>query len=311
MKSTRLISVVIPAYNAAKHLSRAIDSILLQKCTDSIEIIIVDDGSKDQTAEMCRAYGEKIRYYHQENQGVSIARNQGVAHARGEIVVFLDADDFLASDAVNHLTHPLWENSFLGGCSGIVYMQGSSNIDFFRPPQGMFSSGQIDLYSFIALQPIPTASGVAVRKSSFTEVGGFTSGMRFGEDMELWNKIYGKYDWYFVSEVVATYCRSDETSVTCQTPFYDHGLDYIWTEEEMRKRARPEHWESYREYKKVFLLAKARLSLHEGAHTFGLDAVGRIDAKRLNLNYLKWKATYLLPRPLWKILRSILIEKSK
>lgn len=95
-------SVVIPAYNSARFLGETLDSLLCQTLKE-IEIVVVDDGSTDNTCDVVRAYGEKcgvIRLISQENAGVSAARNHGLDAAAGDFVVFLDADDFYAPTAL-------------------------------------------------------------------------------------------------------------------------------------------------------------------------------------------------------------------
>jgi glycosyltransferase involved in cell wall biosynthesis len=90
-------SVIIPAYNAAGTLARALDSVLAQTWP-AFEIIVVDDGSTDATAAVAAGYGEKIRYLHQDNAGVSAARNHGASIASGNWLTFLDADDWYYPD---------------------------------------------------------------------------------------------------------------------------------------------------------------------------------------------------------------------
>ena len=86
------VSVVIPTYDSAAVLTDAIDSVLAQT-RPADEIIVVDDGSTDDTAQVCKAYGDRIRCIRQENQGASVARNTGIAAACGNWLAFLDADD--------------------------------------------------------------------------------------------------------------------------------------------------------------------------------------------------------------------------
>ncbi|MHC4386164.1 MAG: glycosyltransferase family 2 protein, partial [Planctomycetota bacterium] len=86
------ISVVIPAYNIEDYIERAIDSVLAQTRQPE-EIIVVDDGSTDATAQKIKAYGDQVRYIHQANKGLSGARNTGIRQAQNEWVAFLDGDD--------------------------------------------------------------------------------------------------------------------------------------------------------------------------------------------------------------------------
>ena len=87
-----LVSVVIPTYNRAAFVGKAVDSVLNQTFTN-YEVIVVDDGSTDDTREQLNKYGSRIRYIYQENRGVSVARNTGIAASRGEWLAFLDSDD--------------------------------------------------------------------------------------------------------------------------------------------------------------------------------------------------------------------------
>lgn len=88
------VSVVIPAYNYGLFIRQTIDSVLAQNYRDR-EIIVIDDGSTDDTPELVASYGTEIRYYRQENQGLCASRNRGIELAQGELIVFLDADDWL------------------------------------------------------------------------------------------------------------------------------------------------------------------------------------------------------------------------
>lgn len=87
------ISVVIPTYNRAANVQKAIKSVLAQTFSD-VEVIVVDDGSSDDTGDViAKTFGDRVRYFYQSNQGASAARNKGIAEARGEWIAFLDSDD--------------------------------------------------------------------------------------------------------------------------------------------------------------------------------------------------------------------------
>jgi len=90
---TPRFSVIIPAYNSATTLARAVDSVLAQSYPAQ-EIIVIDDGSTDETADIAGRYGDKLRYLRQDNAGVSSARNHGARIAKGDWLTFLDADDW-------------------------------------------------------------------------------------------------------------------------------------------------------------------------------------------------------------------------
>src|SRR5664280_78606 len=87
------VSVIIPTYNRAAKVRDGIESVLAQTVND-LEVIVVDDGSSDGTGNILgETFGDRIRYYAQANQGASVARNKGIAEARGEWIAFLDSDD--------------------------------------------------------------------------------------------------------------------------------------------------------------------------------------------------------------------------
>ena len=108
-----LVTIVIPSYNYGHFIEETIDSILQQRYTN-YEIIVIDDGSTDNTREVLQCYGDRINYIYQENQGLSAARNHGLQLASGEYIIFLDADDFLLPHILEKQVAALDNNSDLG-----------------------------------------------------------------------------------------------------------------------------------------------------------------------------------------------------
>lgn len=107
-----LVTVIIPAYNADKFICRCIDSVMKQSYHD-IEILIIDDGSTDETRSICKKYQEKdgrVRFLSQSNGGVSKARNFGIREAKGQYIAFVDADDYIKSNMIETMVSSFLQN---------------------------------------------------------------------------------------------------------------------------------------------------------------------------------------------------------
>lgn len=114
-----LVSVIIPCYNQGQFLAEAIDSVLAQTYPH-VEIIVVNDGSTDNTVDVAASYGDKIKYIWQENSGVSVARNRGILESRGDYLQFLDADDLITPLKLSQQL----EAFFMYPEVGVVYSEG-------------------------------------------------------------------------------------------------------------------------------------------------------------------------------------------
>ena len=99
------LSLIIPVYNVEKYLEECLDSVIMQIIVD-MEIILIDDGSKDNSGKICDKYAEKynfIKVVHKKNEGVSVARNTGIKMAQGNYIFFLDSDDMLAPNILKKI----------------------------------------------------------------------------------------------------------------------------------------------------------------------------------------------------------------
>lgn len=171
-----MISVVITAYNYGKYIKEAIESALNQTYKD-IEVIVIDDGSTDNTEEICNAY--PVRYIKQNNRGLPSARNTGIMNAKGEYILFLDADDKISplylEDAL-----PLMENADIVYCNLQHY---GDRDDKAR------MSPVITKEIFLQFNPISYCS--LIRKSCLLECGGYNVKMIHGhEDYDLWVELF-------------------------------------------------------------------------------------------------------------------------
>jgi glycosyltransferase involved in cell wall biosynthesis len=119
-RKTNLVSVIIPAYNAAPFIEETIKSIIGQSYSNW-EIIVVDDGSTDNTASICEQFNnEKVKVMRQNNAGVAVARNNGLLSAKGDYVVFFDADDLMSADFMAVRLQALVEDTKIGFVGGLV-----------------------------------------------------------------------------------------------------------------------------------------------------------------------------------------------
>lgn len=194
-----LVSVIIPAYNAAHCLPRALRSALAQEFEGSLEVIVVDDGSRDLTLGVARAFAasdSRIRVLSQGNSGPAAARNAGVALARGELLSFLDADDEwlpgkLAKQVAVFRDRP---KTILVGC----LMEG-------QRPLGRRRGVAVDFKGLLGKNSVYT-SGATARADALKAAGGFDPLRRYSEDFELWLRMSRQGEVFVVNEPLFRYC---------------------------------------------------------------------------------------------------------
>ena len=170
-----LVSVVIPVYNGECYLASALQSIFEQDY-HPFEIIVVDDGSDDDTAKIARSFRE-IRYIYQSNQGAAAARNAGVGAARGELIAFLDADDIWVPNKLSAQTDYLLKHPEVGYVVARArnFLESETHFPTWLPDELLVKGAQF----------LP--STLVVRKTVFYQVGEFDRSYVVGEDT----------DWFF------------------------------------------------------------------------------------------------------------------
>lgn len=184
------VSIIIPAYNAEKYLAEAVESCLRQTHSD-LEIIVVDDGSTDQTAAIVQSYSQ-VRYFHQPNAGPSAARNRGIQAASGAFLQFLDADDVLLPEKIARClaefdTHP---------DAGVVYTDYEVRDAALQAPatgvaKPPISVPQEQILAHLVASAVTLfqLSCALLRRSVLTEAKPFDERLRIAEDWLFWIKL--------------------------------------------------------------------------------------------------------------------------
>jgi len=200
VKMSADVSVIIPAYNAAGFLFETLDSVFNQ--TGALpEIIVVNDGSTDNTEEVLKSYFEKIKYIKQVNSGVSLARNRGFQESSGKYVVFMDADDWFYPDNIKIKSEFLDKNPEYGIVQSVVEycddkLSPVNEVKGFSSPFGQDDTAVYDFMVQKLLNLIPPAvvcpSNVMIRRSVLEDVGVFDLSLSTSADFDLWNWPYRK-----------------------------------------------------------------------------------------------------------------------
>ncbi|MGG5818414.1 glycosyltransferase family 2 protein [Falsiroseomonas sp. HW251] len=185
------VSIVTPAFDVAPFVADAIRSVRAQSHA-SLELILVDDGSRDGTARAAETAAEddpRIRILRQANAGVSAARNAGIAAATGDTLLFLDADDWLAPDAVSRLVAALTGDAVAAYGPWAAMAESAHPGDSpLRVKTGPFPAGDI-LPRLLIRNLLVNGGHALIRRGAFDTAGGFDPAIRYGEDWECWIRL--------------------------------------------------------------------------------------------------------------------------
>lgn len=200
------VSVIIPNYNYAKYIAKAIESVLSQTY-QNLEIIVVDDGSKDDSLKVLETFGDKIRVVCQKKQGVSSARNHGVAVSSGEYVAFLDADDLWHQEKLQKQLDVFAEDNQIG----LVHCQlrefnteTGDTIHLHLEGEKGWVADEILLFEKPVI--IGPGSSILMIREAFDAVGGFdTTLKKASEDWDFCYRVARKYKVGFLREILVEY----------------------------------------------------------------------------------------------------------
>lgn len=290
-----LVSVVIPIYNYSRFITQAIESVLDQTFRD-LEVIVVDDGSTDETAQMVGRFGDRVRYVYQANRGPNAARNTGIREARGSCVAFLDADDYWLPRKLE-LQVPLIEGSPKVGLvySGMYLFDSDTGAIIGQHPLGHCRRGPVLRQLFMEqFVPSPTA---LTRREVFHEVGYFDENVVGPDDWDMWLRIAAIYEFDYVAQPLAMYRVHTSWASSKTFEVYEREMMAFF---ESASRQYPEH---------LGELRNRRLNTFQEGLGRRLILQGNARAGRLNL----WKAIRWYPfrlRPYVLLLTSYLSAKT-
>lgn len=217
------VSVVICAYNAAPYISETLESLFAQTFSD-YEVIVINDGSTDETAAVLTPYLDRIVYHEQANKGPAAARNAALRLARGQYISVLDSDD-------------LWMPNYLEKMVG--YLQAHPEIDVIYPNAMLFGNSHLngkvfqDIYPSshpVTLEKFLTKECsvfglVTFRREILNRVGLYDEGLRGVEDLDLWLRMLQHgYRFTFTDEVLVKYRRHDTSLSASSTAYFDQVL---------------------------------------------------------------------------------------
>ena len=171
------VTVIIPVYNSERFVKEAIDSVLGQTYTNH-EIILIDDGSTDKSAEIARAYPD-IRYYYQENGGVSSALNFGISKVKTELLAFLDSDDYWELDKLEKQVEYLAKNSEAEGVFGL-------HKRFYHKPKEEYT--EQEKADATQVYPARFKAALLIKTASFMRVGKFDETIKLGDFLDWYRR---------------------------------------------------------------------------------------------------------------------------
>ena len=193
-----LVSIIIPTYNRGWIIKEAIDSVLAQSF-DDYELIVVDDGSIDNTPDLLAAYAERIIYIQQKNRGVSAARNAGIRASRGSLIAFLDSDDYWLPDKLAIQSAFFDSNRKVKICqTEEIWVRNGVRVN----PKKKHAKPSGDIFERSLSLCLVSPSAVMLRRELFDDVGLFDETLPACEDYDMWLRISCRYPVHLIDKAL-------------------------------------------------------------------------------------------------------------
>jgi glycosyltransferase involved in cell wall biosynthesis len=227
MKHKPTVSVIIPSYNCARFVTAAVDSVLAQTSPPE-EVIVIDDGSTDDTRQLLAPYQDRIRYIHQTNAGISCARNRGIRESSGTLIAFIDADDRWLPQKLALQLECMEANPAVDLVhTEILYWDDRTGELALVPQERERFTGQCYREFFWHCRVL--TSSVLLTRRCLDDVGTFDKSIPGGyaEDLDLFLRISRKYSLAFVAEPLVHY-RRHGTNATLNSPRMAESAFYVF-----------------------------------------------------------------------------------
>jgi len=259
-----MFSVIVPLYNKQRHIKRTLESILYQSF-DEFEILVINDGSTDESLKEVESIdSDKIKTISQKNQGVSVARNNGIKSAKYPYIAFLDADDTWEVDFLKEISLLINDYPTAGMyCSAynIIYKDTKKLCKSFSRLESNFRGYLDDYFKYAIDQPIVTASSVVIPKNVFDNIGNFKSKYARGEDLDMWTRIALNYKVAYTNLSLANYHKDSDNMATLKK--FPLERSSVFESEEMLL-SNNNSSVYYKEYMIKSIYIKARYLINEG-----------------------------------------------
>lgn len=295
-----LVSIVIPLYNKGPYIKRTLRSVLSQTIK-VFEVIVVDDGSTDEGPDIVESFDDaRIRLIRQENAGVSVARNKGIKEAKADYIAFLDADDewkptYLETVFRLRAKYPeagIYAAAYCISRNKIIKIPNFKGI----PPSPW--EGIIPRYFLSATEYTPVTSSTAcIPKKIFTEIGGFQTGVKWGEDLDMWGRVALKYPIAFSWDIGAIY-HFEAINRACNNTVQTYEHPFVLTANNYLKNRNISNniLEDLKEYIAFLQIMTASCHVCAGNTQISLDILKNCETKAQKWERRKWLLLAYTPK---------------
>lgn len=287
-----LISIITPTFNRAEFIEQAVKSVLFQTHSN-FELLIVDDGSTDDTRELLKPLLEdqRVRYFYQENQGQSVARNLALAEARGDFVCFLDSDNYWPADKLERQLELFWQHPENDVIYGDVIEVNEKGQEITRKNMRRFSG---HIAKHMIRDNCVSMNTAMARRQCFEELGGMSGKRRVADDYELWLRFSARFRFLYVPGYFAYYRVMDDQISSDKTRRFDS------------------NWQIINDFKLEFPDAMSETEFASGFAAFHRRKARYLASQNMKLAAVSEMAKAMRLRPLerssWRSLGAVLLK---